>query len=196
MILDISLISLGYLMGSLSSAIIICKLFSLPDPRAQGSGNPGATNVLRFGGKKIALLVLSGDILKGFLPVLIAQYAGIAPMPLALVAFAAFLGHLFPVFFGFQGGKGVATALGVLLGLAWPLGLSVIAIWLLMATVFRISSLAAIAAAVAAPLITWLILPQTAYVVAVLAMSILLLIRHRSNITKLRQGIEPRIGGK
>ncbi len=196
MILDISLISLGYLMGSLSSAIIICRLFSLPDPRAQGSGNPGATNVLRFGGKKIALLVLSGDILKGYLPVLIAQYAGIAPMPLALVAFAAFLGHLFPVFFSFQGGKGVATALGVLLGLAWQLGLSVVAVWLLMAMVFRISSLAAIAAAATAPLITWLILPQIAYVVAVLAMSILLLIRHRSNIAKLRQGIEPRIGGK
>lgn len=196
MILDAFLITLGYLMGSLSSAIIICKLFSLPDPRAQGSGNPGATNVLRFGGKKIALLVLSGDILKGYLPIVIAQYADLAPIALALVAMAAFLGHLFPVFFGFQGGKGVATALGVLLGLSWLLGLAVIITWLLVALIFRLSSLAAIVAALAAPLLTWLILPQAATVAAVFAMSLLLLIRHHRNIANLLQGTEPRIGKK
>jgi len=196
MILDAFLITLGYLMGSLSSAIIICKLFSLPDPRAQGSGNPGATNVLRFGGKKIALLVLSGDILKGYLPIVIAQYADLAAIALALVAMAAFLGHLFPVFFGFQGGKGVATALGVLLGLSWLLGLAVIITWLLVALIFRLSSLAAIVAALVAPLLTWLILPQAATVAAVFAMSLLLLIRHHRNIANLLQGTEPRIGKK
>ncbi|HHH36899.1 MAG TPA: glycerol-3-phosphate 1-O-acyltransferase [Gammaproteobacteria bacterium] len=194
MLMDLVLVVLAYLMGSLSSAIILCRLAGLPDPREQGSGNPGATNVLRFGGKKLAALVLLGDMLKGLLPVLAAQWLALSATVTALVGMAAFLGHLFPLFFGFRGGKGVATSLGVLLGLSPLLGLSMLAVWLLMAAIFRISSLAAITAAVAAPLATWQILHIPAYTVAVAAMSLLLLFRHQDNIRKLLQGREPRIG--
>jgi len=139
MILTTSLVIFAYLAGSLSSAIIMCKLFSLPDPRSQGSGNPGATNVLRFGGKKIAILVLTGDVLKGLIPVLIASTVGLTATGIALVGVSAFLGHLYPVFFKFQGGKGVATALGVLLGISWLLGVAIIVTWLVTAVIFRLS---------------------------------------------------------
>ncbi len=196
MLLTASLVLLAYLLGSLSSAIIMCKLFSLPDPRSQGSGNPGATNVLRFGGKKIAIMVLAGDILKGLIPVLIAAYAGLTNAGIALVGFAAFLGHLYPVFFGFQGGKGVATALGVLLGMSWLLGLAIIVIWLAMALIFRISSLAALTAAASAPFITWLLQANAVSTAAVTAMAAFLLMRHKNNIRNLLQGTEPRIGEK
>ena len=110
----------GYMFGSISTAIIVCRLMGLPDPRTEGSKNPGATNVARLGGKKAAALTLAGDMLKGLIPVLIAQYLQMSPVILAATALAAFLGHLYPVFFGFQGGKGVATALGVIYGLYWP----------------------------------------------------------------------------
>ncbi len=196
MLLTVSLVLLAYLMGSLSSAIIMCRLFSLPDPRSQGSGNPGATNVLRFGGRKIAIMVLTGDILKGLIPVLVATYAGLAPAGIALVGVAAFLGHLYPVFFGFQGGKGVATALGVLLGMSWLLGLAIIAVWLVMAMIFRISSLSAITAAICAPLFTWLLVPDPLSMASVTVMAVFLLIRHKSNISNLLHGKEPRIGEK
>ncbi len=196
MLLTVSLVLLAYLMGSLSSAIIMCRLFSLPDPRSQGSGNPGATNVLRFGGRKIAIMVLTGDILKGLIPVLVATYAGLAPAGIALVGVAAFLGHLYPVFFGFQGGKGVATALGVLLGMSWLLGLAIIAVWLVMAMIFRISSLSAITAAICAPLFTWLLVPDLLSMASVTVMAVFLLIRHKSNISNLLHGKEPRIGEK
>ncbi len=196
MLLTVSLVLLAYLMGSLSSAIIMCRLFSLPDPRSQGSGNPGATNVLRFGGKKIAIMVLTGDILKGLIPVLVATYAGLAPAGIALVGVAAFLGHLYPIFFGFQGGKGVATALGVLLGMSWLLGLAMIAVWVVMAMIFRISSLAAITAAICAPLFTWLLVPDPLSMPSVTVMAVFLLIRHKSNISNLLHGKEPRIGEK
>ncbi len=196
MFVDILLIALGYLMGSVSSAIILCRLSGLPDPREQGSGNPGATNVLRFGGKKLAVLVLLGDMLKGLLPVLAARWLEMAPATVAAVGMAAFLGHLFPLFFGFRGGKGVATALGVLLGFSWILGLAVIAIWLTMASLFRISSLAAITAALLAPLVCWQLLGKGAYTFAVASMGLLLLLRHHDNIRKLLRGEEPRIGGK
>ncbi|HHK74811.1 MAG TPA: glycerol-3-phosphate 1-O-acyltransferase [Rhizobiales bacterium] len=196
MLLTVSLVLLAYLMGSLSSAIIMCRLFSLPDPRSQGSGNPGATNVLRFGGKKIAIMVLTGDILKGLIPVLVATYAGLAPAGIALVGVAAFLGHLYPIFFGFQGGKGVATALGVLLGMSWLLGLAMIAVWLVMAVIFRISSLSAITAAICAPLFTWLLVPDPLSMASVTVMAAFLLIRHKSNISNLLHGKEPRIGEK
>ena len=140
------LIPAGYLFGSISTAIIVCKLMGLPDPRTQGSRNPGATNVARLGGKKAAALTLAGDMLKGLLPVTIAHALGSDATILAGTALAAFLGHLYPVFFGFQGGKGVATALGVIYGLYWPVGLLTSAVWLIMAVLFRYSSLAALVA--------------------------------------------------
>ncbi len=196
MVADIIFIALAYLMGSLSSAIILCRLAGLPDPRQQGSGNPGATNVLRFGGKKLAVLVLVGDMLKGLLPVLVVQWLALPPATVAAVGAAAFLGHLFPIFFGFRGGKGVATSLGVLLGFSWLLGLSIVAIWLVMATLFRISSLAAITAALLAPLVCWQLLGEPSYTLAVSFMSVALLLRHHGNIRKLLRGEEPRIGSK
>ena len=193
---DAALILLAYLMGSLSTAIIVCRGMGLPDPRTQGSGNPGATNVLRIGGKKVAAVTLFGDLLKGLLPVLIARLFSADPIPLALVAMAAFLGHLYPIFFRFQGGKGVATAMGVLIGLAWPVALAALATWLVMAKVFRISSLSALTAAALAPLYTWLLAPQPAFIIMSGAMSLLLIWRHRSNIRKLLAGEEKRIGQK
>jgi len=134
----------GYLFGSISAAIVTCRLMGLPDPRSEGSRNPGTTNVLRLGGKKAALLTLVGDMLKGLLPVLIAGALTDKPAVLAATALAAFLGHLYPVFFGFTGGKGVATALGVVFGLDWRVGLATVATWLMMAFIFRYSSLAAL----------------------------------------------------
>lgn len=194
MLLHIALVLAAYLLGSLSSAIILCRLLGLPDPRTQGSGNPGATNVLRYGGKKVAAVTLLGDSLKGLLPVLVAQGLGADPRWLGLVALAAFLGHLYPVFFRFQGGKGVATAFGALLGLAWPVALAVVATWLAMALLFRYSSLAALTAAVLAPLFTYLWAP--AQLAAVACMCALLIWRHRSNIRNLLAGKESRIGSR
>lgn len=191
-----SLILAAYLLGSLSSAIIICKLAGLPDPRGQGSGNPGATNVLRFGGKKLAALVLLGDILKGLIPATVAILIGLAPDTVAIVGLAAFVGHLYPVFFGFRGGKGVATAVGVILALSWITGLALIATWLLISFLLRISSLAAIGSAILAPAYIWYLTAQPAYVIAVGIMSLILIWRHRSNIRNLLSGQEPRIGKK
>ena len=191
-----SLILAAYLLGSLSSAIIICKLAGLPDPRGQGSGNPGATNVLRFGGKKLAALVLLGDILKGIIPATVAILIGLAPDTVAIVGLAAFVGHLYPVFFGFRGGKGVATAVGVILALSWITGLALIATWLLISFLLRISSLAAIGSAILAPAYIWYLTAQPAYVIAVGIMSLILIWRHRSNIRNLLSGQEPRIGKK
>src|SRR5688572_24579428 len=128
---------LSYLCGSLSSAIITSKIMRLPDPRSSGSGNPGATNVLRLGSKKAAIITLLGDLLKGLIPVLAARLYGIDPVGLCFVAFAAFMGHLFPIFFRFKGGKGVATALGCLTALLWPLGVALLVSWLLVAMIFR-----------------------------------------------------------
>src|SRR3569833_2803763 len=156
MIVDLLLTVAAYLVGSLSAAIIVCKLLGLPDPRTQGSRNPGATNVLRFGGKKAAAIVLVGDSVKGLLPVLVAQWLRVDDNVLAAVGLAAVLGHLYPLFFGFHGGKGVATAFGVLLGIAWPVALAAVATWLLVAKIFRIASLAALIAALLAPLFLWL----------------------------------------
>ncbi len=188
------LIAAGYLFGSLSSAIIVCRLWGLPDPRTQGSSNPGATNVLRFGGKKAAAVTLLGDTLKGVLPVLIARLLGADAATLALVAMAAFLGHLYPLFFGFKGGKGVATALGVLLGLAWPVALAAAGTWLVVAKLFKISSLAALIAAALSPLFAWLLGQPRAFIIMLVVMSVLLVWRHRSNIRKLISGAESTIG--
>jgi len=180
----------SYLLGSLSSAVIVCRLFGLPDPRTQGSRNPGATNVYRIGGKLPAALTFLGDALKGFLPVIMARAASADEMTLILAGVAAFLGHLYPLFFGFKGGKGVATAFGVLLGWHWPLGLSLLAIWISVFVLFRISSLSALTAAVAAPGIALLVSGQSAITVSVAGISLLLIGRHRENIRRLLRGVE------
>ncbi len=191
--LDISLVVFAYLIGSVSAAIITCKLMGLPDPRSEGSRNPGATNVLRYGGKKAAAITLFGDMLKGLLPVLIARFAGAEESVLAATAMAAFLGHLYPIFFGFHGGKGVATAFGVLLGISWPVAVALALTWLLMAKVFKISSLSALIAAVLAPFYTWVFAPSNIYISLSIAISILLLWRHRSNFQRLLAGSEEKI---
>ena len=195
MIADLLLIAAGYLLGSLSSAIITCRLLGLPDPRKQGSCNPGATNVLRIGDKKAAAITLIGDMLKGLIPVLVAKLLGADLGIQAAVAVAAFLGHLYPVFFGFQGGKGVATALGVLLGIHWPVGLLTIATWLVIAKVFKISSLAALLAILVTPLYIWWLIPNQSLLIAMLFMGTLLFWRHRSNIKGLLAGTEGKIDG-
>jgi glycerol-3-phosphate acyltransferase PlsY len=179
----------AYLIGSLSSAIVLCKLAGLPDPRSQGSGNPGATNVLRFGGKKLAATVLIIDVLKGVLPV-IARYLDLDITWLAATAFAAFLGHLYPIFFGFKGGKGVATALGGFLALSPALAGIILLSWLIVFLVSRISSLSAIIASALAPVYSlWLIESVNARWI-ILMMAVLLLIRHRGNIQRLLAGEE------
>jgi len=192
---DLLLILIAYLLGSLSSAIIVCRLMGLPDPRTLGSGNPGATNVLRLGGKKAAAITLLGDALKGVLPMLAGHWLGVTPAVLALTGMAAFLGHLYPVFFGFRGGKGVATALGVQFGLHWMLGATVGLVWLFVAKVIRISSAAGLAAMALAPLFVWLIWPAWELLLMQLLMSALLFWRHRSNIRNLLAGTEGRISG-
>jgi len=193
MILDASLIIIAYLLGSISSAIVVCRLLGLPDPRTQGSGNPGATNVLRIGGKRAAAIVLLGDSLKGLLPLLAGHLLGLPLLTLGLAGLAAFLGHLYPAFFRFQGGKGVATLLGVLLGLNWLLGLAAIGTWLVMAAIVRISSLSALVMAALTPAYAWYLLsdPRLAGILAF--MTILLYWRHRSNIQKLLRGEEARL---
>jgi glycerol-3-phosphate acyltransferase PlsY len=190
------LVVAAYLLGSISSAIIVCRLMGLPDPRTQGSNNPGATNVLRIGGDKgktAAAITLLGDSLKGLIPMVAAHLLGMAPAVLAAVGLAAFLGHLYPVFFGFHGGKGVATALGVQIGLYWPIGLSVAAIWLFVAKVLKISSLSALVSMTLAPLIVWLFWPEPKLIGMQLVISGILIWRHRSNIRNLLDGSEGRI---
>jgi len=193
MITDLLVIFAAYLLGSISSAIIVCRLLNLPDPRGQGSGNPGATNVMRIGGKKAAAITLVGDMLKGLIPVLVAKFLGASIAVQALVAVAAFLGHLYPVFFGFRGGKGVATALGVLLGLHWPVGLLTIATWLVIAKLFKVSSLAALLSILVTPLYIWWLIPERSLIIAMLFMGTLLFWRHRSNIRNLLDGSEGKI---
>ena len=193
MIPDIILIIAAYLLGSISSAIIVCRLMGLPDPRSLGSGNPGATNVLRIGGRRAAAITLLGDSLKGLLPMLLAHLLQVDELTLALTAMAAFLGHLYPVFFGFQGGKGVATALGTQVGLHWMIGGSVALVWLFMAKGLKISSLAALVSMALAPLFVWLVRPAPELISMQVVMSLILIWRHRSNIRKLLAGEETRI---
>ena len=191
--IDYLLIPAGYLFGSISTAIIVCRLMGLPDPRTGGSGNPGATNVARLGGKQAAALTLIGDMLKGLIPVLMAHALQATPIILAATALAAFVGHLYPVFFGFRGGKGVATALGVIYGLYWPVGLLTTGIWLVMAVLFRYSSLAALTAILLTPLgFAWL-WPQPAVIAAMVILMVMLYWRHRSNISNLLSGKEGKI---
>jgi glycerol-3-phosphate acyltransferase PlsY len=186
----------AYLVGSISSAIVIARALGLADPREIGSKNPGATNILRYGGRLAAVLTLAGDVLKGVAPVLVARALTDDAWVLAATALAAFLGHLFPLYFGFRGGKGVATALGVWAALNPWVGLALVATWVAMALLFRYSSLAALTAAVAAPLYVAWLLPGLPYLVAIVVMSALLVFRHRRNIANLLAGREGRIGQK
>lgn len=190
----------AYLLGSLSFAVIVSKAFGLADPRSFGSGNPGATNVLRTGKKLAAALTLLGDAAKGWLAVFLVQkFApgfGLGETVIALVALAVFLGHIYPVFFGFHGGKGVATALGILLALSPWLGLAVLATWLLAAWMWRTSSLSALIAAGFAPLYALALLNFGALPLAVLLLSVLLFWRHKTNIRNLLAGKEGQIGEK
>jgi glycerol-3-phosphate acyltransferase PlsY len=196
----ILLIVAGYLVGSLSFAVIVSRAMGLPDPHSYGSGNPGATNVLRTGKKLAAVLTLAGDALKGLVVILVARSlattAGFGPGDIALGGLAAFLGHLYPIFFGFRGGKGVATAAGVLFGLSVPLGGIVLAVWIAVFAISRVSSLGALAGAVAAPIATAFLVGNDLVIGAVVVMAALLIWRHRENIRRLRAGAEKRIGAK
>ena len=187
-----------YLIGSLSFAVIVSKFYGLDDPRNYGSGNPGATNVLRSGRKKAAALTLLGDALKGLVAVLLARwlqsYFGLADEVVAAVAVAVLVGHMWPLFFGFKGGKGVATALGVLLALSWPVALICAAVWLMMAFGLKISSLAALTATVISPLAAMFLVQQPSWQAAIAVIAALVLLRHRSNIQNLLSGKESKIG--
>ena len=190
----------SYLVGSLSFAVLISRWMGLADPRSYGSGNPGATNVLRSGNKAAALLTLAFDALKGYMPVLAAlllqERLNLGPFTIAFVGLAAFLGHLWPVFFRFQGGKGVATAAGVLMALNPVLGAATLASWLLIAVFFRYSSLASLVAAVFAPFFQLLIWGMKPAMLCIVPMSLLLVWRHGANIRKLLAGTESKIGQK
>ncbi len=184
------LVPIAYLIGSVSSAIIVCQLMGLDDPRKHGSGNPGATNVMRIAGKKAAAVTLLGDALKGLIPVLIAKSLGVDNLLLALVVFAAFLGHLYPVFFNFKGGKGVATSLGVTLGVTWLLGALVSLTWFIVYKISKISSLSALIAAVLTPVYVWFLVGDKYLMTVFFLISIILLWRHKSNIQRLLSGDE------
>jgi len=186
----------GYLLGSLSTAIITCKLMGLPDPRTTGSNNPGATNVLRSGGKKAAAITLIGDMLKGVIPVLLVVLLDASSIAIAITGLCAFLGHVFPVYYKFKGGKGVATLLGVLLGTSWMAGLGSIAVWLLVAFGLKYSSLAALVAALFAPVQIWYFTGSTEMAASTALMSLILFWRHKSNVQNLLAGKENKIGAK
>jgi glycerol-3-phosphate acyltransferase PlsY len=186
----IALLIIAYLLGSLSSAILLSKIMGFQDPRSEGSKNPGATNVLRIAGKKAAFLTLVGDCLKGFIPVLVAAALFTDPLVVALTAFAAFAGHCFPIFFAFRGGKGVATAIAASVAFNWMVGAILIAIWLLFARVFKISSLAAIISFCALPLLVYWRVPDLQVAAVFAAISIILIWRHRANIQRLLGGNE------
>lgn len=188
------MVCIAYLIGSLASAVVISRLFSLPDPRKHGSGNPGATNVYRLGGRFPAVFVLLMDVLKGTIPVYSAYFMGIEPLGLGLIAIAACLGHIYPLYFGFKGGKAVATALGAMLPLGPGLAGLLLGTWMVVMFLFGYSSLAAIIAVALAPLYTWFIKPE--YTIAVAMLSILIIIRHRSNIRRLIKGKETKIWDK
>lgn len=188
--MDALFIVVAYLFGSISAAIIVSRAMGLPDPRTEGSKNPGATNVLRVGGKKAGIYTLLGDSIKGVIPVVAAHVYGVDNLLLAAVALAAFLGHLYPIFFGFKGGKGVATAAGVLIAVSWPAGLLTLVTWILTFYLSRISSLSALLAALMSPIYMWIMSQSSELTVMNVAMSVLLIWRHRSNIRNLMNGTE------
>jgi len=185
----------SYLLGSISSAIIICKIMGLPDPRTKGSKNPGATNVLRIGGKKIAASVLLFDGLKGALPVILAHYLGFSLFELTIILLCAFLGHVFPIFYGFKGGKGVATYLGGLIGLNFFVGLTFSIIWLLVAKVVKISSIAALTATLLSPIYFYFITTHNLKATLVIFLiNLFIYFTHRENIKRIMSGDEGVIG--
>ena len=202
--MDILLIPLAYLIGSISFAVVVSKCMRLPDPHSYGSGNPGATNVLRTGNKRAAVLTLLGDALKGFVAVVLARMilgqdaltSSLNSWILCGVVVAVFLGHLFPIFHGFKGGKGVATACGILFGINWILGFATLATWIIVAKFMRYSSLAALAAAVFGPIYFVFLFGFHPMGIALLVVCALLIWRHRSNIHNLMNGKESRIGSK
>ena len=201
---DLLLIPIAYLIGSISFAVVVSKCMRLPDPHSYGSGNPGATNVLRTGNKLAAVLTLIGDALKGFFAVMLARIllgdesltSTLSSWLLCGVVIAVFLGHLFPIFHGFKGGKGVATACGILFGINWILGLATLGTWIIVAAFMRYSSLAALAAAVFGPIYFVFLFGFQPMGIALLAVCLLLIWRHRSNIYNLINGKESRIGSK
>lgn len=187
------LLTFAYLIGSFSSAIIVCKIFKLPDPRTQGSSNPGATNVFRMGNKKAAAITLIGDGLKGIISVLVARYFGLDLWAITLVVLAVFLGHVYPIFFGFKGGKGVATFLGALFALDYLVGLSFALTWLFIAKVLKISSLSALVATALTPIYCYLITQDARATYVVSLICIWIFYTHRRNIKKLLTGNEKTI---
>jgi acyl phosphate:glycerol-3-phosphate acyltransferase len=196
MFLYLILVSLAYLFGSISSAIVLCRIAGYPDPRRQGSGNPGASNILRLYGKKAAAITLAGDLLKGLLPLLIGRALQVPEVILASLGVAAFLGHLYPIFFQFEGGKGVATFIGILYGLAWPAGVAFMLVWIVIAATFRYSSLSALVATALSPVLVFITVSSYAYLTATLLMAGFIFWRHQANIRKLLSGTERKIGSK
>ena len=196
MITSIVLIVAAYLAGSVASAIIVCRMLALPDPREGGSGNPGATNVLRLGGKKAAALTLAGDVAKGLVPVLVANLMGLDPWVTGACAIAAFAGHLYPIFFGFKGGKGYATALGVIAGLSTTTFVAVGVTWLAVAGIWRYSSLAALASIALTPVYAWFLTGHVEWTIATVTIAVFVFIRHKGNIERLMSGTESKIGQK
>lgn len=186
----------AYLVGSIAFGILVSKLYGLPDPRTVGSGNIGATNVARSGKKMAAVLTLLGDAFKGWFPVWIALQSGMLMWVVSGVALAVFFGHLYPLYHGFKGGKGVATALGVMLAISPLMGFAALLTWILVFAVSRYSSLGAIVAAILTPVYAWYLLPYQDYVITVSVMSVFLIWRHRSNIQKLLSGTEAGFGKK
>ena len=185
--------AVGYILGALPFGYVVARAKGV-NIFEVGSKNPGATNVMRIGGKKPALITLAGDMAKGVPLVLLAQHLQLRPDLISAIGLAAFMGHLYPIFFKFEGGKGVATALGVLLALYWPLGLGVIGVWLAVFAAFRISSLSSITAFAVAPVVAWYVVPN--YMLGIVGMSILLIARHKSNIKALLKGEERKFGKK
>jgi acyl phosphate:glycerol-3-phosphate acyltransferase len=183
----------AYLLGSLSSAIIVCKIMGLPDPRTQFSQNPGASNVLRIGGKTAALLTMLGDMLKGLIAVYLAKYFGANSLELALVTFAVIIGHLYPIFFNFKGGKGVATFIGCLIAYSWPVAIYWCIVWVMLAFLFRYTSLASLVACLLAPFFIWYFTQDITYASAIMLINIFIFYRHRTNIVRLWNGVENRL---
>ena len=193
MLINIVLIFLAYLLGSISAAILVCKLLGLSDPRTGGSGNPGTTNVMRLHGKTAAFLTLTGDVFKGIIPVLLAKVIVGSEFIIALSGFAAFLGHIFPIYFKFKGGKGVATLIGILLATHWLLGLAYVITWILTAAIFRYSSLAALIATLSIPFYTYFLEQNFQYTVSFSMIAVILFWRHKSNIHNLLNNKERKI---
>ncbi|MDW6001818.1 glycerol-3-phosphate 1-O-acyltransferase PlsY [Vibrio mangrovi] len=192
--LTLVIIISAYLLGSISSAVLVCRIFRLPDPRNAGSHNPGATNVLRVGGKKAAVIVLLCDMLKGMIPVWGSYFLGIEPFLLGIIAIAACLGHIYPIFFHFKGGKGVATALGAIAPIGLDLTGFIIATWLATIVISRYSSLAALVTVLLTPFYTWMVKPH--YTLPVAMLCCLIVFRHQENIKRLFNGTEPKVGEK